>query len=221
MDIKNKKDITEINKKTNESQAGLETVDVDNMEADNMEGVKNFLSFSIETIRVFIICLIVIFIIRSFVIQPFFVKGASMQPNFSDGDYLIVDEIGYKIGEPKRGDVIVFRYPKDPSEYFIKRIIGLPGETLDIRDNSITIYNEESPMGITLDEAGYLPESNVTLGSFYIELGEDEYYVLGDNRTASSDSRKWGVLEENLIIGKAWVRAWPFGKFEIFSPTNY
>jgi signal peptidase I len=190
-------------------------------EEGNMEGVRNFLSFSIETIRIFIISLIVIFIVRSFIIQPFFVKGASMQPNFSDGDYLIVDEIGYRVGEPKRGDVIVFRYPNDPSEYFIKRVIGLPGESLEIKDNHIIVFNEEHPGGFVLDESTYLPEANTTTGTYAVELKDNEYYVLGDNRTASSDSRRWGALEENYIIGRAWVRAWPFDEFTFFSPATY
>lgn len=221
MDIKNKKNLEKTSAVENLEQQNSGANGSENSGDDNMEGVKNFLSFSIETIRIFIISLIVIFIVRSFIIQPFFVKGASMQPNFSDGDYLIVDELGYKLAEPKRGDVIIFRYPNNPSEYFIKRIIGLPGETVSIKDNSVTIFNEESPLGVTLDESSYLPVSNQTLGTYYVELRDNEYYVLGDNRTASLDSRRWGALEDNYIIGKAWVRAWPFDEFDIFGSANY
>lgn len=219
MDTKNKKSEKAIENKQKEYaiNSGVSVIS----DEGSMEGVRNFLSFSIETIRIFIISLIVIFVVRSFIIQPFFVKGASMQPNFSDGDYLVVDEIGYRVGEPKRGDVIVFRYPNDPSEYFIKRVIGLPGESLEIKDNTITIFNEEKPGGFVLDESAYLPKANVTTGSYTVDLKENEYYVLGDNRTASSDSRRWGALEENYIVGKAWVRAWPFDDFTIFSPAIY
>lgn len=220
MDTKNKN----IEKTSEKRQKEEATINLGEDLASNdgsMEGVRNFLSFSIETIRIFIISLIVIFVVRSFIIQPFFVKGASMQPNFSDGDYLIVDEIGYRVGDPKRGDVIVFRYPNDPSEYFIKRVIGLPGESLEIRDNHIVVSNEEHPGGFVLDESTYLPEANTTTGTYAVELKDNEYYVLGDNRTASSDSRRWGALEENYIIGKAWVRAWPFDDFTVFSPATY
>lgn len=188
---------------------------------DLMGGVKNFLDFSFETIRVVIVSLIIIFVVRSFVIQPFFVKGSSMEPNFEDGDYLIVNEIGYRLEEPKRGEVIIFRYPNDPSEFFIKRVIGLPGETVEIKDGIIKIYNKENPNGFVLDESGYLASSVLTSGSVSEILKEDEYYVLGDNRIASSDSRRWGVLPKHYIVGKAWVRAWPFDDFKVFEPFEY
>lgn len=186
-----------------------------------MDSVKNFLDFSFETIRVVIVSLIIIFVVRSFVIQPFFVKGSSMEPNFEDGDYLIVNEIGYRISEPKRGDVIIFRYPNDPSEYFIKRIIGLPGETVQIDNGKVKIFNAEHPEGFLLDEGTYLADSVITAGSDLEELGGAEYYVLGDNRGASSDSRRWGVLDKNYIIGKAWVRAWPFDSMSVFESFDY
>jgi len=186
-----------------------------------MNVVKNFLDFSFETIRVVIVSLIIIFIVRSFVIQPFFVKGSSMEPNFEDGDYLIVNEIGYRLEEPKRGDVIIFRYPNDPSEFFIKRVIGLPGETVEIKNGSVKIYNAQYPNGFKLDESKYLANTVVTSGSISQKLGEDEYYVLGDNRTASSDSRRWGVLAKHYIVGKAWVRAWPFNEFQVFESSDY
>lgn len=186
-----------------------------------MDSVKNFLDFSFETIRVVIVSLILIFVVRSFVIQPFFVKGSSMEPNFEDGDYLIVNEIGYRLEKPKRGDVIIFRYPNDTSEYFIKRIVGLPGETIQIENGEVKIFNAENPDGFILDESVYLADSVVTTGSDLEELGDTEYYVLGDNRGASSDSRRWGILDKNYIIGKAWVRAWPFDSMSVFESSNY
>ncbi len=186
-----------------------------------MNKVKSFLDLSFETIRVIIVSLIIIFVVRSFVIQPFFVKGSSMEPNFEDGDYLIVDEISYRFEEPKRGDVIIFRYPNNPSEFFIKRIIGLPGETVEIKDNKISIYSSAHPEGIALNESEYLDNAVVTSGNIYQQLGEDEYYVLGDNRVASSDSRRWGILNKRYVIGKAWLRAWPFDDFKIFESQNY
>lgn len=177
--------------------------------------------FSFETIKVVFVSLIVIIGIRSFVMQPFFVDGKSMEPNFYDGDYLIVDEISYKFLEPKRGDVIIFHYPYDTREFYIKRIIGLPGEKIEIKDNKITIYNSEYKNGMVINENVYIPDSAVTSGNYARELKNDEYYVLGDNRGASSDSRFWGVLEERFIVGKAWIRAWPFNDFSVFEGVKY
>jgi signal peptidase I len=155
------------------------------------------------------------------VIQPFFVKGSSMYPNFHDGDYLIVDELSYELGKPQRGDVVIFRYPNNPSEFFIKRVIGLPGETVEIRNNQVKVYNANNQGGVTLNESYYLSGTVPTSGEVFQKLGADEYYVLGDNRPASSDSRSWGVLERRFIIGRAWVRAWPFESFKIFEKYNY
>ena len=176
--------------------------------------------FSFDTIRIIVISLIIIIGIRSFVMQPFFVNGQSMEPNFYDGDYLIVNEIGYRIDDPKRGDVIIFHYPNDPHQFFIKRIIGLPGEKIEIRNNKIVIYNKEHPDGFALDEI-YISKSAVISKDYSQELKNDEYYVLGDNRIASSDSRVWGVLEKHYIVGKAWIRAWPFDNFSVFEEVEY
>jgi len=176
--------------------------------------------FSFDTIKIVVISLVIIIGIRSFVMQPFFVNGQSMEPNFYDGDYLIVNEIGYRFNDPKRGDVIVFHYPNDPQQFFIKRIIGLPGEKIVIKNNEITIYNKERPDGFALDEF-YIPKSAVISKDYSQELKNDEYYVLGDNRIASSDSRVWGVLEKRHIVGKAWIRAWPFGNFSVFEGVEY
>ena len=206
------------------------------MEQENKENINNnevktenkksssFLSdlkdFSFDTIKIVVISLIIIIGIRSFVMQPFFVNGQSMEPNFYDGDYLIVNEIGYRFDDPKRGDVIIFHYPNDPQQFFIKRIIGLPGEKVIIENNGITIYNKERPDGFALGEF-YIPKSAVIAKDYSQELKNDEYYVLGDNRIASSDSRVWGVLEKRHIVGKAWIRAWPFGNFSVFEGVEY
>ena len=176
--------------------------------------------FSFETIKVVIISLIVIVGIRSFVMQPFFVSGKSMEPNFHDGDYLIIDELSYRFEDPKRGDVIIFHYPNNPKEFYIKRIIALPGEKVEIMNNRITIFNAENPSGFKLDET-YISSEMQTTGSYVKELKNDEYYVLGDNRTASADSRVWGVLGEHFIVGRAWIRAWPFGDFSVFESLEY
>jgi signal peptidase I len=191
---------------------------------DNNEGKSIFSEikdFSLETIKIVVISLIIIIAVRSYVMQPFFVSGKSMEPNFHDGDYLIIDEISYRIDEPKRGDVIIFRYPRNPKEFFIKRIVGLPGERVEIKDGQITIYNNENQDGIMLDEDIYIPLDTKTTGSYNAILKNDEYYVLGDNRNASADSRIWGALEEHFIIGKAWIRAWPFDDFTVFEGVSY
>jgi len=198
-------------------------MDIDNKnENDNkVSFFSEVKSFSVETIKIVVISLVVIIGIRAFVMQPFFVSGKSMEPNFYDGDYLIVDEISYRLGEPERGDVIIFHYPYNVKEYYIKRIIGLPGEKIKIKDNIIIIYNNENPEGFTIKENIYLSNDVLTIGDYEKELKNDEYYVLGDNRTASADSRRWGVLEKRFIVGRAWIRAWPFSNFDVFENINY
>ena len=187
---------------------------------ENNSFLSDLKDFSFDTIKIIVISLIIIVGIRSFVMQPFFVNGQSMEPNFYDGDYLIVNEIGYRFDDPKRGDVIIFHYPNDPRQFFIKRIVGLPGEKIEIRNNEITVYNKERPDGFALDEV-YISKSAVISKDYSQELKNDEYYVLGDNRIASSDSRVWGVLEKHHIVGKAWIRAWPFDNFSVFERVEY
>jgi len=179
-----------------------------------LSGFKYWLDFIWEIAKIVIISLAIIIPIRYFLIQPFFVQGASMEPNFEDGDYLIVDEISYRFEAPQRGDVIIFRYPLDQSEFFIKRVIGLPGETIKIQDGRVFVYNQENPQGMILNESQYLPDA-YTAGDMEVTLNPGEYFVLGDNRGSSSDSRRWGVLPRGLIIGKAWIRAWPVSRIKL------
>lgn len=180
---------------------------------DNLFFKKVLLNFW-EVVKVVIISLAIIFPVRYFLIQPFFVIGASMEPNFQSGNYLIIDELSYRLRQPERGEVIVFKYPSNPKEYYIKRIIGLPDETVIVKNGKITIKNAENLDGFVLDESEYL--SRYTGRDTEKTLGEKEYFVLGDNRDASSDSRTWGALPKDLIIGKAWVRIFPFDEFQIF-----
>ncbi len=178
-------------------------------------------SFIWELVRVFIIALAIIVPLRIFVAEPFIVSGSSMVPNFHNREYLIIDKISYRSNEPDRGEVIVLRYPKDPSQYFIKRIIGLPGETIKVDQGSVYIYNEANPTGLKLEEE-YLPNDGITFGSNDpVTLGSDQYYVLGDNRLASSDSRVWGILPEEDIIGKVWVRVFPITSFGFSEKASY
>ena len=150
--------------------------------------LKKTLDFIFELVKIIVISLIIIIPVRHYIIQPFYVKGASMEPNFHDHEYLIINEISYRFNDPQRGDIIVFRYPRNPQEYFIKRIIALPGEKIRVKDGKVFVYNEENEYGFALRE-DYLPANIKTysLTEDIIELDDDEYYVLGDNRNSSID----------------------------------
>lgn len=138
-----------------------------------------------------------------------------MFPNFEDRDYLLVDEISFRFRQPERGEVIVFRAPTEPSSRYIKRIIGLPNETIEIKNGSIFIS------GKLLDESTYLPSEVLTSGNTEITLKDNEYFVLGDNRPFSSDSRSWGILPEENIIGKAFFRALPANNLSVIVKPVY
>jgi len=181
---------------------------------------REVLAFIWETFKIIVISLAIILPIRYYLVQPFFVKGASMEENFHDGDYLLIDEISYRFSEPQRGDIIVFRYPENRSQFFIKRIIGLPGETIEIKENKVIIFNSEFSQGLVLDE-DYLAAHQRTTGNYSEKLGLDEYYVLGDNRLQSSDSRRWGILNKSFITGKAFVRLWPLTQISKIEGVTY
>jgi len=183
--------------------------------------MKTFFLFLFEVIKITVLTLAIILPIRYFLMQPFFVKGASMEPNFDDGQYLIIDELSYRLRQPARGEVVVFRYPADPKQYYIKRIIGLPGETVEVVDGRVKIYNSEHSLGFVLDETNYLPPTVSTYGDQKTVLNSDEYFVLGDNRQASYDSRRWGVLPAENLIGRAWLRAWPPQVAKVFAAPEY
>lgn len=163
-----------------------------------------------EIVRFVAITLAIVIPIRAFVAQPFIVSGSSMVPTFEDGQYLIVDELSYLFRDPKRGEVIIFRYPKDPSKFFIKRVIGLPGETVKIHDNKVTITSGNRIFA--LDEK-YIKNEEETLEPMQRKLGTHEYFVLGDNRNASLDSRFWGPVDRSLIRGRVLLRLLPPTKF--------
>ncbi|NCU28063.1 MAG: signal peptidase I [Candidatus Moranbacteria bacterium] len=160
----------------------------------------------LDFIKYVVIAILIVIPIRIFIAQPFVVSGESMFPTFLDGDYLIVDEVSYHTGEPERGDVVIFKYPLDPKRFFIKRIIGLPNESIEVKDGIITIKNTSNPQGFTYPEP-YLKQD--FKDTFSYQTANDEYFVLGDNRARSSDSRYWGSLPKNLIIGRAFVRLLP------------
>lgn len=170
--------------------------------------MKNFFSFIWESLKIAVIALVIVLPIRYFIFQPFIVKGESMEPSFQNGNYLIVDELSYRFKQPQRGEVVVFKYPFDHSQRYIKRVIGLPGETVEIKDQKITIFDNNGKE-LNLEEETYLPANDLTLGEFRLVLKEGEYFVLGDNRLHSSDSRAWGILPRDNIIGKVLFRLLP------------
>lgn len=182
--------------------------------------MKEFALFLWELIKITVIALAIVIPVRYFLFQPFLVNGASMEPTFQNGDYLIIDEITYRFRDPQRGEVLVFKYPSNPSKKFIKRVVGLPGEEVVVKDGTVKISTNGKEHEYKLNESNYLSDAD-TPGEVDIKLGEDEYFVLGDNRDGSYDSRGWGALKEEDIIGKVFLRAWPVDSFETFSKPNY
>jgi len=190
-------------------------------EQKNSKGIRKYAPAVWEFVKIAVIALIIVLPIRYFLFQPFIVSGASMSPNFSTGDYLIVDEISYRFASPQRGDVVVFdaSFVKEYSgQRFIKRIIGLPGETVDITNGQVEIIKDGKT---TVLNEKYLPEDLKTYGDVNITLGNNQYFVLGDNRQHSYDSRMWGVVDQKYIIGKAFLRIFPVTSMSEISRPVY
>jgi signal peptidase I len=171
-------------------------------------------SFFLEIAKFALIALVIVVPVRLFIAQPFVVSGASMSPDFETSQYLIVDQLTYHLEEPERGDVIIFRFPLEPSTFFIKRIIGLPGETVTIHEGVVTITTPEDEKNILLKEP-YIAPDNIKRDNGVFTLHTDEYFVMGDNRKASSDSRSWGVLPRHFIVGRAFVRLFPLSEVSL------
>ncbi len=159
-----------------------------------------------ELIKLLLLAVFIVIPFRMFVAQPFIVDGASMDPTFRDKQYLIVDELTYRFTPPERGSVIIFKYPNDPSKYFIKRIIGLPGETVKIDNGQVTVINLARPEGFVLTEPYVVFKK---ADSSTLKLSNDEYFVMGDNRLGSADSRMWGPVPKTDLIGRPILRVWP------------
>ena len=182
---------------------------MDELQQTKTEKKESFLGDWNEWLKLALIAVFIVIPFRLYIAQPFIVDGASMDPTFKDGQYLIVDEISYRFNLPERGSVLIFKYPKDPSKYFIKRIIGLPGETVNVKDGKVTIVNNDNPKGFTLNEP-YIKLPKIDNSSY--TLSASEYWVMGDNRAGSADSRIWGPLKRDMISGRAWLRLLPIDK---------
>ncbi len=167
-------------------------------------------NFFYDLFKFALIAIVIIVPIRTFIAQPFIVSGASMDPTFGDGQYLVVDQLSYHFEKPSRGDVIIFKYPRNDKLFFIKRIIGLPGETIRSEDGVITITdNSTTPPSSKILSEPYIAEDRKSFDSFTETLGPTEYFVMGDNRNQSSDSRAWGPLDRSYFIGRPVIRLFP------------
>lgn len=188
-----------------------------------MKFIKRLGAFFLDIIQTVTLALSVFVVIYLFFFQPHQVKGQSMSPTFADQEFLLTDKISYRFGQPKRSDVVVFKAPSSEAcaeiecEY-IKRIIGLPGETLKIQNGKILINNQ------VLDES-YLPADFSTQAGHYlkenveIKIPLDFYILLGDNRSHSRDSREFGPIKREAIIGRAFLRYWPLGRMGLVGTT--
>ena len=188
-------------------------------------GGNSFFSFVLELLKIAVICTAIILPIRLYVMQPFSVKGSSMEPNFSTGEYLIVDELTYRFRPPRRGEIVVFRY-KLNKQFFIKRVIASPGEGVKIEDNRVLIYNKDHLNGTQISEIEYLPATTFTSGgpdNAPLEVGDRQLFVLGDNRAASMDSRSAmvGLISFDDVVGRALFRGYPFDKIGFIKNPLY
>ena len=188
-------------------------------EAEQPTGAERFGQASWEIIKTLGFILLAAFILKFFVVTPFIVDGESMEPTYQDGQYLLVNQLSYRFGKPHRGDVVIFKAPPEPSENYIKRIVGMPGETVELRDGALYLYNDQHRGGVKLSEP-YTESGQRTLSESEQnrwELGPDQYFVAGDNRGPgkSSDSRAWGPVPRSNFIGKTWVRVYPPADFSL------
>ncbi len=176
--------------------------------------------FFLDLMETIVMALAIFVVVYLFLFQPHQVKGNSMYPNFHDGEYILTDKVSYRFGQPQRGDVVVFQAPKNKEVDYIKRIIALPGETVKIVNNSIYIDNRKLP-------EVYIPDDYITNGGSFLTDGQeaivpqDEYFAMGDNRSHSSDSREWGFVKKEEIVGRAFLRYWPFNRFGIVKKPDY
>ncbi len=179
--------------------------------------MKKILWSFLEVVETLVIAVVAVFLVRNFIAQPFLVSGSSMEPSFSDGNYLLIDELTYRFRPPERGEVVVFRYPLDRRAFYIKRVIGLPGERVVIENGEVSVMKDGEELDL---KEAYLPV-DVTRGSFDVTLSGSEYFVMGDNRNFSFDSRSWGSLSGEDIVGVVRFRLWPVNEAMAFTAPAY
>jgi len=206
--------MSEINEIKNDESEEIKVPTVSKKEHSALVAVG---SFFLEMIKVIILAAITIGLVRYFLFKPFLVRGQSMEPNYHESDYLIIDELSYRFRDPERGEVVVVHAPVG-SDYYLKRVIGLPGERVEIKNNKVIIFNDQNPQGFILSEA-YLNE--ITEGSLNKTLGPDEFFVMGDNRGASYDSRRFGPVKREAIVGRVWLRGWPINRAGVLKAPDY
>jgi len=182
------------------------------------ENIFKKLSWVFDFSKIVVVLVVVILIIHFFIATIFVVSGESMEPNLHNGEFLLVNRLNKQFS---RGDIIGFYYPGFPSNKFVKRVIGLPGEKVRIKNNKIIIYNRQNPKGIILEESFYLPSGIVIEPEKMWQVGNEEYFVIGDNRTNSIDSRFFGPLPRKYIVGRAIIILWPIRMINIIKRVQY
>ncbi|MDO8752157.1 MAG: signal peptidase I [Candidatus Wolfebacteria bacterium] len=182
-----------------------------------LRALKNVVWSFFEVVETLAVALVAVFLVRTFIAQPFLVSGGSMEPNFTNGNYLLVDELSYRLREPERGEIIVFKYPKNHKTFYIKRVIGLPGETIKVQGGKVEIQTERGELPLKEE---YIDPA-WTSGNVDVTLGENEFFVMGDNRNFSYDSRSWGPVKENEIVGIVRLRLWPVNEVMAFGKPAY
>lgn len=182
--------------------------------------IKRLGAFFLDILEVVIFAIAIFLFLYLLVLQPHKIKGASMEPNFPNGEYLLTDKVKYRFNEPERGDVIVFKAPTGDGEEYIKRIIGLPGDTVLVKNAKVYVNGKE------LKET-YIPQINPTYGGTFLQENESftvpqgNFFVLGDNRPHSSDSRSWGTITKDKVTGRAWLVYWPPKNAGLVTKINY
>jgi signal peptidase I len=177
-------------------------------------------AFFLDVFQVIVFAISLFLFMYLLLFQPHKVKGDSMQPNYPNAEYLLTDKVTYRFNEPKRGDVIVFKPPPAPEDEYIKRIIGLPGDRVKVEGGKVYINSKvlrEDYLSSTLYTSGgtFLPDGDE------ITVPKDNYFVMGDNRPYSSDSRSWGFVPKANITGRAWFIYWPPNKIGAAAKINY
>lgn len=204
--------------KKTEEDLMLANPPVEQTDEEHPSFIKRFYASAKEIVKFVIISLIIVVPFRMWVAQPFIVSGASMEPNFWNGDYLIVDELSFALRNPKRGEVVILKLPRN-SSFFIKRVIGLPNETVEIKNGKIHLLTQIETDFVLQEK--YIDGASITYPDSNITLKENEYFLMGDNREKSLDSRMWGPISKNDILGRAFIRLWPIESISFVTANAY